>query len=69
MEKSVIMVEGMSCSHCVQAVTKAVGALPGIGGVDVELKTGAVTVEHDPGITDVTKIKAAIEDQGYDTAP
>ena len=66
MEKSIINVEGMSCEHCVQAVKGAVTALPGIGSVAVDLETGTVTVEHDPGITDVTKIKAEIEDQGYD---
>ena len=66
MEKTIIKVEGMSCEHCVGAVTRAVTALPGIGGVAVELKTGTVTVEHDPGITNAIKIKAEIEDQGYD---
>ena len=65
MEKTIIKVEGMSCNHCVQSVTKAVTALPGIGSVDVDLKTGTVTAEHDPGITDVARIKAEIEDLGY----
>ena len=66
MEKTVVKVEGMTCEHCLQAVTKALTALPGIGGVAVDLKAGTVTVEHDPGVTDVVKIKAEIEDQGYD---
>ena len=66
MEKTVIKAEGMSCEHCVRSVTKAVSALPGIGSVDVDLKTGTVTAEHDPGITNAEKIKAQIEDQGYD---
>ena len=65
MEKTIVKVEGMSCDHCVQAVTKSVTALPGVDSVAVDLKTGTVTVEHDPGITDVIKIKAEIEDQGY----
>ena len=64
--KTVINVEGMSCDHCVQAVTKAVTALPGIGSVAVDLKAGTVSVEHDPEIADFTTIKAEIEDQGYD---
>ena len=66
MEKTVVKVEGMSCEHCVQSVTKTVTALPGVGGVAVDLETGTVTVEHDPDITNVIKIKAEIEDQGYD---
>ncbi|NLT38859.1 MAG: copper chaperone CopZ [Clostridiales bacterium] len=66
MEKSVLKVEGMSCEHCVRAITKAVGALPGVGSVAVDLKARTVTVEHDPAQTALPKIKAEIEDQGYD---
>ena len=66
MEKTVIKVEGMSCDHCVKAITKAVSALPGVGGVSIDLKTGMVTVEHDPSQSPSNKINAEIEDQGYD---
>jgi copper chaperone len=66
MEKSVLKVEGMSCDHCVKAVTKAVTALPGIGGVTVDLKTGTVTVEADLSQSPLDKIKSEIEGQGYD---
>ncbi len=37
MEKAVLHVEGMSCQHCVKAITKAVGGLPGVAGVSVDL--------------------------------
>jgi copper chaperone len=66
MEKSIIKVDGMSCEHCVKAITKAVSALPGIGGVAVDLKNKTVAVEHDPAQSPLDKIKAEIEDQGYD---
>lgn len=66
MEKTVIKVEGMSCDHCVKAITNAVSALPGIGGVAVDLQAGTVTVEHDPTHSPLDKIRAEIEDQGYD---
>lgn len=66
MEKSIIRVDGMSCEHCVNAVTKAVNALPGISSVNVDLKAGTVTVEHDPAQSPVDKIKFEIEEQGYD---
>lgn len=68
MEKATLKVDGMSCEHCVKAVTKAVGALPGIGGVEVDLKAGTVTVEHDPRLSSLDVIKAEIEEQGYDVA-
>ncbi len=38
-----ITVKGMSCGHCVQAVTKALEALPGVSQVQVDLATGKVT--------------------------
>lgn len=66
MEKSIIRVDGMSCEHCVNAVTKAVNALPGISSVNVDLKAGTVTVEHDPAQSPLDKIKFEIEEQGYD---
>ncbi len=56
----------MSCDHCVRAIAKAVGALPGIAGVSVDLKAGTVTVEYDPARSPLDKIKSEIEDQGYD---
>ena len=66
MEKSIIKVDGMSCDHCVKAVTNAVNALPGIGCVEVDLDTGTVTVEHDQAQSPLDRIKSEIEDQGYD---
>ncbi|MDF3002111.1 MAG: copper ion binding protein [Bacillota bacterium] len=66
MEKTSIKVEGMSCEHCVKAITKAVRALPGIQEVAVDLKAGTVTVEHDSAQSPLEKIKSEIEEQGYD---
>ena len=66
MGKTVLKVDGMSCEHCVKAITNAVGALPGVSGVAVDLKTKSVTVEHDPEKSPLDKIKLEIEDQGYE---
>ncbi len=66
MAKSVIKVDGMSCEHCVKAVSGAVGAIAGVSGVSVDLGTGTVTVDHDPDEASVETIKSEIEDQGYD---
>ncbi|MDR0531939.1 MAG: copper ion binding protein [Oscillospiraceae bacterium] len=68
METAIISVEGMMCEHCVKAVTKAVGALPGIGGVAVDLAAGTVTVSYNAGAVALREIQAAIEEQGYDVA-
>lgn len=66
MQKSSIKVEGMSCEHCVKAVSKAVSTLPGINAVAVDLKAGTVTVEHDTAQSPLEKIMFEIEEQGYD---
>jgi copper ion binding protein len=62
----VLEVRGMSCGHCVAAITSAVTSLPGVTGVDVDLAEGAVRVD---GAPDASAVTAAIEDAGYDVAP
>ena len=66
MEKTILKVNGMSCEHCVKAVTGAVGALPGVSGVTVDLAAKTVTVDHESAEAAVAQIKAEIEDQGYE---
>ncbi len=66
MAKTVIKVDGMSCEHCVKAVTNAVGSISGVSGVSVDLEEKSVTVDHDPDQATVQTIKSEIEDQGYD---
>lgn len=65
-ETKILNVEGMSCSHCENAVKKAVGALSGVDGVEVDLKGNKVTVDFDADKVTIDEIKASIEDQGYD---
>lgn len=65
-ETKVLNVEGMSCSHCENAVKKSVGALNGVDNVIVDLKGKKVTVEYDVDKVTVDIIKETIEDQGYD---
>lgn len=55
-------VEGMSCSHCVKAVTQAVQALDSHAKVDVDLAAGSVRVESRRTADDIA---AAITEAGY----
>ncbi|MDD2218075.1 MAG: copper chaperone CopZ [Eubacteriales bacterium] len=66
MEKFVFHVEGMSCQHCVKAVTDAVRELPGVKEISVELLDKTATVVFDPAQVSLEKIKEEIEDQGYE---
>jgi len=57
-------VEGMSCEHCVKAVTKALAGVPGVDQVvDVSLDRGEAVVEGQP---DTDKLVAAVKEEGYD---
>ncbi len=57
-----LKVEGMSCGHCVKAVSKAVGSVQPGAKVDIDLASGQVTVAS----TDQAQaISAAIEEAGY----
>jgi copper chaperone len=50
----------------VNAVTKAVTALDGVDGVNVDLEKKTVTVDHDNAKASVNSIREAIEEEGYD---
>jgi copper chaperone len=66
MTQKVFDVEGMSCSHCVKAVTGAVEKLDGVTKVQVELEKKTAAVEFDPAKVSEAAIRAAIEEEGYD---
>ena len=66
MEKAVLLVEGMSCEHCVKAVTGAAEELPGVAKVEVNLKGGTVSLLFDPAKSPLENIAAAIADAGYE---
>ncbi|KQO44071.1 cation transporter [Pseudomonas chengduensis] len=59
-------VGGMSCGHCVRAVTQAIQALEQTARVEVDLAAGLVRVE---GSLDASQIQAAIREEGYEVAP
>jgi len=54
------IVEGMTCSHCVRAISEAVQRLGGTARVDLDRRT--VTVD---GALDREAVARAIEEEGY----
>ncbi len=58
-------VTGMSCEHCVAAVTREVTAIAGVTSVDVDLASGTVTTRSDSPL-DLTVVRAAVDEAGYD---
>jgi copper chaperone len=60
-------VNGMTCAHCVSAVTSELGALDAVTEVQVELATGEVTVQSDRPLDDA-EVAAAVDEAGYELA-
>jgi copper chaperone len=61
-------VTGMTCEHCVNAVTSELGALDGVSGVTVELVPDGislVTVTSDAPVAEPTVAEALDEAGGY----
>ncbi len=61
-----INVEGMTCEHCVDTVTKAVNTLDGISQVSVDLDKKQVTVDFDESRTDMNAISTKIIEVGFE---
>ena len=60
-------VPGVSCGHCVAAVTEQVEQVAGVEAVVVDLETKLVTVSgHE---VDDGAVRAAIDEAGYEIAP
>jgi copper chaperone len=57
-------VVGMTCGHCVDAVTEEVSAVPGVTAVDVDLASGGLTVSSTEPVDD-DAVRAAVEEAGY----
>jgi copper chaperone CopZ len=60
-------VTGMTCDHCVQAVSGELAALPGVDSVTVDLSSGAVTVSSEAPLADAD-VRAAVDEAGYELA-
>ena len=56
-------VTGMTCGHCVQAVTTEIENIDGVHSVQVDLETGKVDVEGE-NFTD-EQVAAAVDEAGY----
>lgn len=60
-----ILIEGMSCQHCVSHVKNALEELDGIKSAKVSLENKSAEIELNHDVDD-EKIKAAIDEAGYE---
>jgi copper chaperone len=62
------LVTGMTCQHCVHAVTEEVSAVPGVDDVSVDLDSGQLTVVSNDEVP-FAVIATAVDEAGYAVAP
>ncbi len=61
-----ITVKGMSCEHCRRSVTEALGKVPGVLSVNVDLAAGSASWEGPADKATVDAAKKAVEAIGFE---
>ena len=59
-----IKVQGMSCNHCVMAVTKALSNIQGISDIKVDLTKGEATFNRTESVN-LDQVTKEIEQEGF----
>src|SRR5216684_4201900 len=54
-----------SCEACRTTIEDALGRVPGVASVSVDLHTKLVTVDHDDRLAPIDQLAAAVDEQGY----
>jgi copper chaperone len=65
MATTTLKVTGMSCDHCVRAVTQALQNTAGVSSASVDLKGARATVEYDDSRTNPRALANAVMEEGY----
>lgn len=63
MQRATLHIEGMSCGHCLNAVTQALAGMP---GVEIDsIRIGRADVRYDERTTSPEALEAAVAEAGY----
>ena len=65
MATTTLKVDGMTCQHCVRAVTEALESQDGVTRAQVDLQAGRARVEYDEGRVTPGQLANAVIDEGY----
>lgn len=60
----IVKIDGMSCQHCVRAVQKELGRVPGLQVEEVVI--GSARVRSTDGQDPLPRVKTALERVGYE---
>jgi copper chaperone CopZ len=65
MTEATYSVTGMTCDHCVRAVTSEVEKIAGVASVTVDLGAGRLTLVSEEPV-DPASVRAAVEEAGFE---
>jgi copper chaperone len=65
MTTTTLKISGMTCGHCVAAVTKALEKQEGVASAKVDLQAGRAEVQFDESRTSASELASVIMDEGY----
>jgi copper chaperone len=61
-----LSVPGISCDHCKMSIEQAVGELPGVDAVEVDISARTVDLSFDEAAVGLDHIIDVIEEVGYE---
>ncbi len=61
----IISIDGMTCDHCVKAVTDALKSVEGVREVNVSLEEKKAEVVYEDSRCKATELQAVIDSKGY----
>lgn len=63
--ESTLNIEGMTCGHCVESVTKALEGLAGVSEVAVILEEKSAELSYDESKVGLSEMIKAVEEAGF----
>lgn len=69
MTTTTLKIQGMTCGHCVKAVSDALNGVDGVADAQVELQSATARVEYDEERAGVQAMQEAVAEEGYTAEP
>jgi len=66
MARTTLKVKGMTCNHCVSAVTTALEETPGVQSARVDLDAGQAVVDYDDALASPRELATVVAAAGYE---
>jgi copper ion binding protein len=66
MATATLKISGMTCQHCVRAVTDALEGHDGVRSARVDLEGGRAQVEYDDALVTPRDLANAVAEEGYE---